>query len=179
MKIFLAIVFGLFITVEASPEAQLKKRGSNRKHKIAKLQKGKTFASKNKYYVFLPQVRIVKRNEFIFKGAEKLEEKDDLTFYLENQTNGSNPSLVVLNKETGQLGFISGTIEVTLHDIKNSQAIAKDYNIKLKYIVTLINKCFYSLNANKDIFSIVEKLKTDKRIKSVEMEVIENVAQPH
>lgn len=81
-------------------------------------------------------------------------------------------ALVVYNKERRSSGTVNGTLIINLADNNDERDILKDFPLRKIRLEKKIRFGFYKIKSGNDIDQVVENLKKDPRIKSVEVEVI-------
>ncbi len=83
-------------------------------------------------------------------------------------------ALVVYNKNRRSTGTVNGTLIVNLKDIGDERDLLRDFPIKKMRLEKRIKLGIYKVKAGNDIEQVVNNLKKDPRVKSVEVEVITN-----
>lgn len=81
-------------------------------------------------------------------------------------------ALVVYNKDRKSSGTINGTLIINFKDKGDEKDLIKDFPIKKIRLEKKIKFGIYKVKAGNDIEQVVENLKKDPRIKSVEVEVL-------
>lgn len=189
---FILIHFALI----ANPPLRIKPIGP--KEKVKSLRKGQRFKYNKQDYIILPGLqagiendsnrkqgkkRTIKSSRFS-RIAKNVIHNSGRICYFKPINSNKNRTLsssnlqtfpVVYNETYQHFGFLSGILEVSLYKSNHASLIAKDYGIKLQYHFPKIQKTYYQVGDNQQILSVYNKLKSDKRIQKVTIEVIEHL----
>lgn len=81
---------------------------------------------------------------------------------------------VVAKNTNGILGIVTGTLIVTLREGALALDLAKDYGLKVIYFDEDLRLAYYSAPEKSSLDSVVETLKRDRLVESVNLEVIQS-----
>jgi hypothetical protein len=85
---------------------------------------------------------------------------------------------VVLNKQTGRFGLMTGNIIVQYRAGTDASALAKEVHLRNFKDFPHLKTVFFIIPAGRDIFQIAAKLKKQNGVAIVETEVVEHFATP-
>lgn len=87
------------------------------------------------------------------------------------------PLKVAENFHTGRLGVVTGTIVITLVPSTNIENFVKDSKWEIGSLAPQIHTVFLKVITQEDPLLQVKEIKKDLRVKSAELEIIENLAK--
>jgi len=160
--------------------------------------KGPTFQSGGQEYQLLGGIRAVarppgagERQTLELVGAtpaDLLEAKGSYLVYFQaagatpvpaQMAAGPSSTLpVALNRRTGGLGVVLGSLVVRLRDSGAAQAIAQEHGLRLLFSAPHLSMAFYRVPREQDIQAAAAELARDRRVTSAEVEVKEQFAVP-
>lgn len=136
--------------------------------KIEDLPREKT-KSLGKWEVVPSLISKEEKNKKSFKSFAKRTQKTNKPV-LNIEKEGDE--IVVYNKERRSSGTVNGTLLISLVDNNDERDLLQDFPLKKIRLEKKIKFGIYKIKAGNDIDQVVEILKKDPRIKSVEVEVI-------
>lgn len=165
---------------------------------VESLPKGQAFQSGGQEYQLLGGVRAVARPpeagekqvlETVGAApADVLEAKGGFLVYLEaagaapvaarRTTPLASTLPVAVNKRTGGLGIVLGSLTVRLRDPATAEALARAHGLRLTFSAPHLSTAFYEVPQGQDIQAAAAELARDGRVASAEVEVKEHFAVP-
>jgi hypothetical protein len=86
---------------------------------------------------------------------------------------------VVLNRETGNLGVLTGNLFVRVHDVAHASALAATYGASVRKVKPKLGLVFLEVvKEGRDLFTIADGLRSDSRVIQADLEIVENLRTP-
>jgi hypothetical protein len=180
--------------------AQAEAVSARRAELVAASQKGPEFKNDKQVYRVVLGMQAVPRGDSTGTGratalgiatADVVEQKGPYTIVTRTPTGAAGaPRLaaasavseragapaypVVVNRSTGQLGVVSGTLVVKMANVDEAAALAKAHGLTVDYVAGSIGYAFLQVPAGGDIISTAAALRRDARVRSAYAEIREN-----
>lgn len=194
------LILSLLPTAYANENNPLTRKSLAKQSMLNQLNKGEEIVINNERYVFLPDVHSrkqepisndksrtsnsiptsllgMKGNFGIYQGSPShLANQNKKSLKRNSETSDSYS--VLLNQRTQQFAVVLGSLLVILQNLDDAEAIAEDFDLSLKNRYPHIHLAIYQPDKPESLFDIMQKLKKDPRVKSVEPELLEHIARP-
>jgi hypothetical protein len=85
---------------------------------------------------------------------------------------------VAVNRRTGGLGIVLGSLTVRLRDPAVAEAVAREHGLRLTFSAPHLSTAFYQVPQGQDIQAAAAELARDGRVTTAEIEVKEHFAVP-
>ncbi len=165
---------------------------------VESLPKGAAFQSGGQEYQLLGGVRAVLRRPEVGERqaletvgatqADVLEAKGGFLVFLESPSAApvaartatplASTLPVAVNKRTGGLGIVLGSLTVRLRNPAAAEAVGRDHGLRLTLSAPALSTAFYEVPQGQDIQAAAAELARDGRVTSAEVEVKEHFAVP-
>jgi len=165
---------------------------------VESLPKGTAFRSGGQEYQIVGGVRAVarapeagERQALAAVGAapaDLIEAKGSFLVYREaasaapvaarTAAGGGSTLPVAVNRRTGGLGVVLGSLTVRLRDPAAAEAVAREHGLRLTFSAPHLSTAFYQVPEGKDIQAAAAELAGDGRVTAAEIEVKEHFAVP-
>jgi hypothetical protein len=162
------------------------------------MARGVTFTSSREAYQVLPDARAARLpagqtlaqrlGELSAAETDLLERKGDMLLYRSRTTGGVGAAVqrhdqtvlfpVVLNTRTQQLGLLPGTIQAKLADPAEAEAVATAHSVSVYKSFPHLGIVFFQVRPGQDVVAAAAAVAGDKRVRSAEPEVVENIRVP-
>ena len=172
-----------------------------RQKMVATLLEGATVTAAGEEYVYLPEMRAVRsaKSSDSAEGtlaklgiatAAVLDSKGGFVLYkvLEGTPirsamasaalKGTVEFPVVLNRRTGKLGIVSGSLVVKLKRMEEAEAIAATHGISLSRKYDRLGRAVFLVGQGTDMLAVEQAMADDARVESVQVEILENFNVP-
>lgn len=145
------------------------------------LKTGKQIRIENSHYLILDQVKAYNTENQANKRAvqnSRAEVTRKGNYSLQSEPlAGAEGRPVVWNQTTQRFAILLDELGLVLTDIRNADAIAKEYEMRLSVQIERLNRAYYEVDANK-IPDLMRQLQQDIRVKAVMPSLLENSRQP-
>lgn len=85
--------------------------------------------------------------------------------------NGAMP--VVAQASNGTLGIVTGTVIVSLKDLADAAALARDHSLKLKYVDQDLLQAYYESPSSQPLTAVMQTLSQQPAVKAVRLEIVQ------
>jgi hypothetical protein len=169
----------------------------NRSALLQTLSRGAEFTSQNERYQLLPEVQAVQRvardaspqQAVVRAGATAGDLIETKAHFVIFRTTAQSTTHIqqspdatlypaAFNPRTGGIGILPGTVIVKPKDMGSAAAIANDHGLELVRAFAHLHIAFYRVKPGQDILAAVATLRTDARVQSAEIEVLEHLRVP-
>jgi len=86
---------------------------------------------------------------------------------------------VAINRDTGTLGLMTGTIMVHLKNLADAPALASTHGLTLTRSYDHLGMAFFTVTRGSDVLTAAARLTTDPRVTRADPEVLEALRQPY
>lgn len=182
--------------VQAADPAETAKLKAERTARLQKMGPvGSAITSNNQQYQILPGVRatISLPNEppqqvlTRMGGSNLIETKGALVVFSTTKQIGSRLTSVngetsypaAFNSRTGEIGFMPGTLKVSLKDIANAATVAADHGLEVVHVFPHLQIAFFRVMRGQDVVAAAADLSADTRVAKAEVEIVEHLNVPN
>jgi hypothetical protein len=86
---------------------------------------------------------------------------------------------VLLNKRTGQVAVVLGSVGVKLKSMADADAVAAAHGLTLTHRFDHLSTAFYSAAAGQDLLAALAALRADPRVAQADLDLLEHMLVPH
>lgn len=155
------------------------------KNRFASIPNGRIFIFSGQSYQIRTDLIATESKEVVFQSSEIVRNLNPFVILNHNSKQLLNrlkslqlqPLKVAENFQTGRLGVVTGTMVVTLVPSTNIENFVKDSKWEIGSLAPQIHTLFLKVITEEDPLLQIEEIKKDRRVKSAELEVIENLAR--